>query len=116
MKTERLQNVEKIIGWALDKKAENVLHYDVEGKTDFTDSIIVCHGTADLHVKAIADFIISQASENGIKLYAKEGFQNSQWIILDFIDIIVHVFNEETREFYHLEDLYKRTPRNREKR
>lgn len=113
MKNETLENVEKIITWALEKKAEDVVHIDVKGKTDFTDSIIVCHGTADLHVKAIADHIIRQAGENGIKLYSSEGFENAKWILLDFVDIIVHVFNEETRAFYQLEDLYNRTPKNR---
>ncbi len=114
MKKERLENVEKITGWALDKKAENVIHIDVEGKTDFTDSIIVCSGTADLHVKAIAQHIMEQAAAKGIQLLSSEGMENAQWILLDFVDIIVHVFNEETRSYYQLEDLYKRNPKNRE--
>lgn len=116
MNNERLENVKMITEWALDKKAEDVIHLDVQGKTDFTDSIIVCHGTADLHVKAIAEHIIHKAGENGIKLLSREGTENAQWILLDFVDIVVHIFNEETRSFYALEDLYKLTPQNREKR
>ncbi|HPR18628.1 MAG TPA: ribosome silencing factor [Candidatus Cloacimonadota bacterium] len=115
MKKERLETVEKMIGWALDKKAEDVVHIDVEGKTEFTDSIIICHGTADLHVRAIAQYIIDQAKENKIRLLGAEGMDNSTWILLDFGDIIVHIFNAETRDYYNLEDLYKLSPKNREK-
>jgi len=115
MKKERLETVEKMIGWALDKKAEDVVHIDVEGKTEFTDSIIICHGTADLHVRAIAQYIIDQAKENKIRLLGAEGMDNSTWILLDFGDIIVHIFNAETRDYYKLEDLYKLSPKNREK-
>ena len=114
MKKERLENVEKLIGWALEKKAENVIHIDVEGKTDFTDSIIICHGSADLHIRAIADNIKANARENKIQLLSSEGIGNASWILLDFIDIIVHIFNEETRALYKIEDLYKVSPRNRE--
>jgi len=110
MKKQRLENVEKMIGWALEKKAENVLHIDVEGKTDFTDSIIICHGSAELHVKAIAENIKAKAREEKIQLLSSEGMGNSTWILLDFIDIIVHIFNEETRALYKIEDLYKIQP------
>lgn len=115
MKKERLENVEKIIGWALEKKAENILHIDVEGKTDFTDSIIICHGSADLHLRAIAEHIKAKAREEKIQLLSAEGMDNASWILLDFIDIIVHIFNEETRSLYKIEDLYKIEPKKRGK-
>jgi ribosome-associated protein len=114
MKKSRLENVEKMIGWALEKKAEDVVHIDVEGKTDFTDSIIICHGTADLHVRAIADHIKAEARKEKIQLLSSEGSQKASWILLDFIDIIVHVFNEETRALYKIEDIYKLAPKQRE--
>lgn len=114
MKKVRLENVERIIGWALEKKAEDVIHIDVEGKTDFTDSIIICHGTAELHIRAIAEHIKAQAREENIQLLSSEGMENASWILLDFIDIIVHVFNEDTRALYKIEDLYKISPKNRE--
>jgi len=115
MNKERQETVEKIISWALDKKAEDVKHIDVEGKTDFTDSIIICHGTADLHVKAIADHIITMAKHENIQILSSEGKSNATWILIDMGDIIVHVFNEETRDFYQIEDLYKISPKNRNK-
>ena len=115
MNKERQETVEKIISWALDKKAEDVKHIDVEGKTDFTDSIIICHGTADLHVRAIADNIITMAKSENIQILSSEGKNNATWILIDMGDIIVHVFNEETRDFYKIEDLYKISPKNRKK-
>jgi ribosome-associated protein len=114
MNKERQKSVEKIITWALDKKAEEVKHIDVEGKTDFTDSIIICHGTADLHVRAIADNIITMAKQEKIQILSSEGKSGATWILIDLGDIIVHVFNEETRDFYKIEDLYKISP-NRDK-
>lgn len=110
MNKERKETVEKIISWALDKKAEDVKHIDVEGKTDFTDSIIVCHGTADLHVRAIADHILQMARQEKVQVLSAEGKNNASWILIDMGEIIVHIFNEETRDYYKIEDLYKIPP------
>ena len=115
MTEERKQTVEKIVSWALDKKAEEVKHIDVEGKTDFTDSIIICHGTAELHNQAIADHVVQMAKQAGIQVLSVEGRDNAAWILIDLGDIILHVFNEETRDFYKLEDLYKISPKQRTK-
>jgi len=110
MELEHDESVKKIIEWASDKKSEDLIHIDVKGKTDFTDSIIICHGSAELHIKAIADNIIQKAKENNIQLLSVEGMENATWVLLDFADIIVHIFSEEKRNYYKLEDLYKITP------
>jgi ribosome-associated protein len=112
MENERLKKVEMILSWALDKKAENAVHIDVTGKTDFTDSIIICEGSVPLHVRAIAQHILQKAAENKMQILSKEGIDNAKWILLDFIDIIVHIFDKETRSYYCLEDLYKVNPKN----
>ena len=110
MELEHDESVKKIIEWASDKKSEDLIHIDVKGKTDFTDSIIICHGSAELHIKAIADNIIQKAKENNIQLLSVEGMENATWVLLDFADIIVHIFSEEKRKYYELEDLYKINP------
>ncbi len=110
MKAERKENIKKIINWAQEKKAEAIIHLDVEGKSDFTDSIIICQGTADLHIQAIANNIIQKAKENNIEILSVEGLNNAKWILLDLADIIVHIFNEETRKYYDLDDLYNISP------
>lgn len=75
------------------------------------DYFVVCHGTSNTHVGAIADSIEEQVQKNlGIKARRKEGLQNAEWILIDFIDIVVHVFQEEVRRFYRLEDLWADAP------
>ena len=98
---------DKIIEWAEDKKAEDIVVIDVRGKTSYTDMIIVCHGSNELHLKAIADNICDNAKNENIRYISVEGKENASWILIDFIDIIVHIFNETTRKYYKLEDLWK---------
>jgi len=106
MLSSQKEIVDKIIKWAASKKAENIKYYDVREFSDYTDIIIICHGTAELHNKAIAEEILYKAKAEGIQLLASEGLANGTWILLDFVDIIVHIFNEETRNFYKLEELW----------
>lgn len=96
----------KIIDWLKEKKAENILYFDVKEKSDLTDSMIICHGTGELHTKAIAENIIQKSKEQKIHIFATEGLGNATWILIDFIDIIVHIFNEDTRNYYKLEELW----------
>ena len=100
---------------AYDKKAENIQFFDVKDRSDYTDGVIICHGTGDLHVKAIAENIIEIAKENKIQVMSKEGMKNLTWVLIDFVDIIVHVFNEETRKYYKLEQLWNASAKNKEK-
>ncbi len=97
---------DKIISWAEDKKAEDIVALDVTGKTGYTDMIIVCHGSNQLHLKAIADNICDNAKREKIRFLSVEGKENAAWILIDFIDIIVHIFNESTRKYYKIEDLW----------
>ncbi len=112
MEINQKEIINNITNWAEEKKAENIVCYDVKEKSDYTDSIIICHGTNDLHVKAIAENIIDHSKEHKIRLYAVEGLENAKWILLDFIDIIVHVFNETTRNYYKLEELWNINSKN----
>lgn len=115
MSEERKKIVERIITWALDKKAEEIRHIDVKGKTDFTDSIIICHGSAELHIKAIANHILEMARKENLQILSVEGKDNATWVLIDMGDIVVHIFNQETRDYYKIEDIYKRSPKNRNK-
>jgi len=103
---EQKQAIANIINWMEEKKAVLIKHIDVTGETDFTDHLIICSGTADLHNKAIAENIIQSAKENGIGILSTEGKNSSTWILIDFGDIIVHIFSQDKREYYKLEDLY----------
>ena len=103
---EQKQAIANIINWMEEKKAVQIQHIDVTGETDFTDHLIICSGTADLHNKAIAENIIQNAKESGMEILSTEGKNSSTWILVDFGDIIVHIFSQDKREYYKLEDLY----------
>lgn len=109
MKTQQEQ-VEKIIEWAIEKKAEDVKFYDIHEESDYTDFVIVCNGSGRLHVQAIAHNIIENCKENKFHVYSSEGMDNATWILLDLVDIVVHIFDEETRSYYKLEQLLETAP------
>ena len=103
---EQKQAIANIINWMEEKKAVDIKHIDVTGETDFTDHLIICSGTAELHNKAIAENIIFNAKTNGLEILSSEGKNSSTWILIDFGDIIVHIFSQDKREYYKIEDLY----------
>ena len=71
------------------------------------DYFVICHGTSRTHVDAIADSVQDEVKKAiGISPLYKEGFLNSEWILLDYVDIIVHIFQKDTRTFYQLEKLW----------
>ena len=92
--------------FALSKKAENVLSMDLRGLSSACDIFVICTGTSDVQMKAIADAIKDGMTEGGEKPWHVEGAEGNRWILLDFIDIVVHVFNRETRDYYQLERLW----------
>lgn len=100
--------LEAILEWLSDKKAENIRVYEVQGKTDYTDLIVVCEGNADLHNKAIASHLIDMAKENHLKVLSKEGVDTAHWILIDIGDVIVHIFLPQTRDYYKIDELFEK--------
>lgn len=97
-----------IIEWLNDKKAENIRTYEVQGKTDYTDVIVVCEGNADLHNKAIANHLIEMAKEHKLSVLSKEGVDSAQWILIDLGDVVVHIFLPQTRDHYKIDELFEK--------
>jgi ribosome-associated protein len=97
-----------IVDVAADKKAEDVLLLDVSRQSVFTDYFVLCSGTSERQLTAIADGVIEQARK---QLKAKpryvEGDSASGWVLLDFGDVVVHVFDPEKRRYYDLEGLWR---------
>lgn len=91
---------------ALTKKAEDVISMDLRGLTSSCDFFVICEGSSDVHVKAIADAIIDGLAESDEKVWHKEGYEGKRWILLDYVNVVVHVFDKETREYYQLERLW----------
>jgi ribosome-associated protein len=97
-------------GAALDRKANNVVVLDLRGLSSVTDFFVVCSGNSDTHVEGIADIIKEKLDEHGAKLWHREGGKGATWILLDYIDVIVHIFTEDARDFYSLERLWGDAP------
>jgi ribosome-associated protein len=95
---------------ALTKKAENVITMELRGLTSTCDFFVIATGTSDVQVKAIADAIADGLTEVGEKSWHVEGYEGKRWILLDYVDVVVHVFDEETRDYYQLERLWGDAP------
>ncbi|NQT84489.1 ribosome silencing factor [bacterium] len=91
---------------ALDKKGEDALILNLRGLSSVTDFFVICHGTSRRHVQAIADNIRFGMKELSLREAHMEGFAEARWVVLDYFDAIVHIFDEETRETYRLEELW----------
>jgi len=95
---------------ALDKKAEDILVYDLRGICNFTDVFVLCTGGSTLQVRAIADNVVEKLREQGARLPLVDGLETKTWAIVDFGDVVVHVMSPDAREFYNLEGLWGDAP------
>ena len=95
---------------AHDKKALDLLILDVHEQSSFTSFFIICSGTSDRHVQAIASHIEASGKQAGVYTLGMEGFREGRWILLDYGDIVIHIFHEPVRKFYDLERLWKDAP------
>jgi ribosome-associated protein len=91
---------------ALDKKASDVVILDLRQATDFTDYFVLASGTNQKQIVAVADAVLEAMRAIGVKPTHVEGYPRGEWILLDFQDLVVHVFTEKTRAFYDLERLW----------
>ena len=97
---------------ASDKKATDIVVLDVAELLVVTDYFIICTGSNPLQVRAIADEVEDQLRvRGGIKVVGREGEAEGKWVLLDFIDFVVHVFQQDERDFYRLEKLWSDAPR-----
>jgi len=88
-----------------------VVILDMKGVSNVTDFFVIASGTSDRQVQAIADSVQEALAQRKIRLWHEEGYTEAQWIVLDYGDIITHVFLQEKREFYNLERLWSVAPR-----
>ncbi len=92
----------------IEKKGKEIVKLNLQNiPNSVTGCFIVCHGTSKPHVEAIADSVEEFVKKNtGENPRHKEGFANAEWILIDYFDVVVHIFQETTRHFYKLEDLW----------
>ncbi|MBQ0755164.1 MAG: ribosome silencing factor [Gammaproteobacteria bacterium] len=98
-----------IVLHALDElKAKDVSSLDVKELTSIADNMVIASGTSARHVKALADNVAEQAKENGYRPIGVEGGEGADWVLVDLGDVIVHVMQQSTREYYDLERLWRK--------
>ena len=96
---------------ALEKKALDPVLLELKGRTSFTDYFLLCTGTSDRQVQAIAQGIEEVLKKKGITPLGQEGMTGGKWILMDYEDVVVHIFLEPIRKFYDLEGLWIDAPR-----
>ncbi|WP_304077390.1 ribosome silencing factor [Phascolarctobacterium succinatutens] len=101
---------QKIAAAANDKKAKDILLLNMEGLSPVTDFYVICSAGNSTLVKAIADNIEDKLAEAGVHPNHKEGYADARWVLLDYGDVVAHVFLEEERDFYNLEQLWADAP------
>jgi ribosome-associated protein len=96
---------------ASEKQAEDVLVLDVRDVIAITDYFVIASGASDRQVKTIAEDVERALKARGVKPVRREGDAGSRWVLLDFVDLVVHVFHQDERDFYRLERLWVDAPR-----
>lgn len=94
-----------------DKKGEAPVVLDLRGLSSVTDILVVCNGHSDRHVQALAENIQVEMKKQGLLPQGIEGLKAGSWILLDYGDVIVHIFHEPVRQFYDLEGIWSDAPR-----
>ncbi|MGO2010723.1 MAG: ribosome silencing factor [Pseudoalteromonas sp.] len=100
----------QLLAFALDKvddmKARDVVQIDVREKSDITDYLLICSGNSRRHVQSIADHVAKSARHTGEEPLGYEGQTEGEWVLVDLGDVVVHVMQDQTRDFYDLEKLW----------
>ena len=108
--SDMLPEVMDAAGAAAERKAEDVKILDVRGLSSATDFFLIATGRSDVQVKAIAEHIIESQKSRGLRPEHVEGLDQGRWVLIDYIDHVVHVFHPSVRDFYQLETLWGDAP------
>ncbi len=108
---ESKEKAEILLRAALSKKALNPVLIRLAGLTSLTDYFLIISGRSSKHVKAVAEAVLMDARERKIPRFSSEGVNQGNWALLDYGDVVVHIFQQPTREFYDLEGLWSEAPR-----
>ncbi len=101
---------DKITSLIFNKKGYDVKILDLRKLTAFADYFIICSADSSTQVKAVADEIDKELRDEGIKYWHKEGYKGLNWVLIDYVDVVVHIFKKDAREFYNLEKLWGDAP------
>jgi ribosome-associated protein len=107
MSQDKKSQLDTVAQAIFDKKGSNILCLDVRGISSLTDYVIIAEGNVDKHVIALAQTIIEALKEKGLRPIFTEGMQNGDWVVLDYLEFMVHLFMPGLRDKYQLEQLWK---------
>lgn len=110
------EKLERIMGWIEEKKGRDILALDLSDNNTFTEGIIIVTASSIRHAQGLADHVLLESKAERYEYFRMEGYQTGQWILLDMNDLVVSIFQEETRELYRLEDLWKNAKKVRDTR
>ncbi len=100
-----------IVAYAADRKARDIVELDMRGVVGYTDWFVICSGNTDRQVKGIHDAIHEGCKrDHGLLPRRVDGVAQAQWVLMDYLDVIVHIFTPQTRDFYRLEQLWGEAP------
>lgn len=98
--------LQAISNWLNEKKAKEITAIDLDGQNVLTEGIIIAGATSLRHAQGLADFVLEMGKEQNYEFLHMEGYNNGLWILLDFNDVLVNIFQSEQRGLYRLEDLF----------
>jgi ribosome-associated protein len=104
--TSSLAQVQRAAALCLDLKANNVVMLDLDKVSNATDYFLIASGSSDTHVRAVAEHVVDQLKKEGVRAHHVEGLAQGRWVLLDYVDFVVHVFHPTLRDFYQLERLW----------
>ena len=102
--------LERATTLAADRKGTEMLVMDLRGISNATDFFLIVSGTSDMHVRSIAEHIIEELKKSEVRPSHVEGLRSGRWVLIDYIDFVVHVFHPAARDFYQLERLWGDAP------
>jgi ribosome-associated protein len=101
-----LAQVQRAAALCLDLKANHVVMLDLDKVSNATDFFLIASGNSDTHVRAIAEHVMDEMKKEGVRAHHVEGLAQGRWVLIDYVDFVVHVFHPTLRDFYQLERLW----------
>lgn len=95
------------VGALLDKKVRNLKVIDISKLTTIASVFVICSGSSSTHIRAMADYVEEKMDEHFVRRNGRTGYDTARWILLDYSDVVIHIFHEEDRDFYDLERLWR---------
>jgi len=101
-----LSSAQRAAALCLDLKANDVVVLNLAGVSDMTDCFVIASGTSDTHVRSLGEHVMEELRKEGMRAHHVEGLQQGRWVLLDYVDFVVHLFHPTLRDFYQLERLW----------